>query len=115
QGEENTTYVLAAPDGGFKDDSIGDACDSEQGGSDTVADGAFLHDIGKPASSALVRANQVYQFFPPLIMAERQISLGVISSSIASAARVRARIYYRTVHIDSSEFVEIAEVFRLVS
>ena len=45
QGEDATTYIQAAPDAGFKDDSIGDACDSEQGGNDGVANGGFLHEM----------------------------------------------------------------------
>ncbi len=49
QGEMTTTYIQAAPDGGFKHDSIGNACDSEQGGNDNVADGAFRHDMNTDA------------------------------------------------------------------
>lgn len=79
------------------------------------SDSLFVHDVGTAASSHLWLAKQTNQFFPPLIMAERQIFLGVVSSSLASAAQVRARIYYRTTQITSEQFVEIAEVFRLVS
>ena len=50
QGEETNTYIAAAPDAGFKGDSIGNACDSEGGGSDTVANGAFLHDMNTDAA-----------------------------------------------------------------
>jgi hypothetical protein len=50
QGEQTNTYIAAAPDGGFNHDSIGDACDSEGGGSDTVADGGFLHDMNTDAA-----------------------------------------------------------------
>jgi hypothetical protein len=49
QGENTTTYVLAAPDAGFRSDSLGDACDSEGGGSDAVADGGYLHDMNTDA------------------------------------------------------------------
>ncbi len=38
QGEDATTYVQAAPDGGIKDDAIGDACDSEFGPGNGVDD-----------------------------------------------------------------------------
>jgi hypothetical protein len=47
QGEKSTTYVLTAPDAGFKDDSIGDACDSEFGlgnGVDDDLDGRIDED-----------------------------------------------------------------------
>lgn len=78
---------------------------------------AKLHrfDFGTAGSGALIRVPMAHQFFPPLIMAERQIFLGVISAGLASGAIVDARIYYRTVQITAEEFVEIAEVFRLVS
>lgn len=87
-----------------------------------VTDRRILHShnllpfvMGVAASGSLFQSPMRFQFFPPLIMAERQIHLGVIGTSLASAVRLRARVYYRTIHITSDEFVEIAEVFRLVS
>ena len=72
-------------------------------------------DYGTAASAALIQRPFIKQFFPPLIMAERSIYLGVQGSGLASPATVSARIYYRTIQITAEEFVEIAEVFRLVS
>lgn len=70
---------------------------------------------GAAANLSMHIAPMTKQYFPPLIMAERTIHLGVQGVSLASVARVRARVYYRTVQITAEEFVEIAEVFRLVS
>ena len=72
-------------------------------------------DYGVAAGGGVVIRPFVKQFFPPLIMAERSIYLGVQGSGLASPATVAARVYYRTVQITAEEFVEIAEVFRLVS
>ena len=76
---------------------------------------ATRQDYGVAASGGLIIQPFVKQFFPPLIMAERSIYLGVEGSGLATPATVSARIYYRTHQITSEEFVEIAEVFRLVS
>lgn len=74
-----------------------------------------VNTLGAQASGELVKMPMPYQFFPPLIMAERQIHFGIQSASLASAASGSCRVYYRTVQIMAEEFVEIAEVFRLVS
>lgn len=55
-----------------------------------------------------------YQFFPPLITADRSLFLGAFSVGLASAGRIRARIYHRIVRVTQGEFIELAEVFRLV-
>ena len=78
------------------------------------ADSVFWSEGGVAASHTIVHGNSKNQFFPPLIMAERQIFLAVLGVSLASVVRLRARVYYRTVQIDANQFVEIAEVFRLV-
>ncbi len=72
-------------------------------------------DYGTAAGAGVIIRPIVKQFFPPLIMAERSIYLGVQGSGLASPATCAARVYYRTVQITAEEFVEIAEVFRLVS
>ena len=72
-------------------------------------------DYGVAAGGGVVHQPFVKQFFPPLIMAERSIYLGVQGSGLASPATISARVYYRTIQITAEEFVEIAEVFRLVS
>ena len=45
QDEQQSLYTSAAPDGGPRTDGIGNPCDSEGGGNDAEADGAFLHDL----------------------------------------------------------------------
>lgn len=72
-------------------------------------------EYGVAASAGLIHQPFVKQFFPPLIMAERSIYLGVQGSGLATPATISARVYYRTLQISSEQFVEIAEVFRLVS
>ena len=72
-------------------------------------------DFGAAAAAQIFKVPVIHQFFPPLIFAERSIYLGVQSSGLASATRITARVLYRTVEINAEEFVEIAEVFRLVS
>jgi len=41
--ENALAYDVGAPDGGPLGDGVGDACDSENGGSDSVSDGKFLY------------------------------------------------------------------------
>ena len=72
-------------------------------------------DFGTAAAAQIIQFPIQKQFFPPLIMAERQIHFGLASGGLASAARARCRIFYRSVQITAEQFVEIAEVFRLVS
>lgn len=86
-----------------------------------VSDSRILHaaqytrfDFGTAASGAFFRLPFVYQFFPALITAERRIYLGFDSTGLAAAQSCRARMYYRTVEITEGEFIELAEVFRLV-
>ena len=77
--------------------------------------GYFLRtDFGTAAAAALQKMPFVFQFFPPLITAERSLFLAVNSVGLASAAQMRARIYHRIVRVSQSEFLELAEVFRLV-
>lgn len=85
------------------------------------ADRRILHsaginrlDSGTATSSKYFRLPWVYQFFPPLITADRSLFLGAISSGLASAGRIRMRIYHRVVEVTQAEFIELAEVFRLV-
>ena len=86
-----------------------------------MSDSRILHsaritrvDWGTAGSAQFEYAPLVFQFFPPLITAERSIYLGLESAGLASASNLRARMYYRTVEITDGEFLEIAEVFRLV-
>lgn len=69
---------------------------------------------GTPANMARHRLPFQHQFFPPLITADRSLFLGAFSVGLASAGRVRARIYHRIVRVTQAEFIELAEVFRLV-
>lgn len=71
-------------------------------------------DFGTAAGGQLVRLPFRHQFFPPLITAEATIYLGTLSSGLASANVLRCRIYYRVVELSQGEFLELAEVFRLV-
>ena len=87
-----------------------------------VADRRILHtgeinrtDFGAAASGGLIRQPFVAQFFPPLIVAERQLYLGYVSQGLGTAVTCYVRIYYRTVRLTESELLEITEVFRLVS
>jgi len=77
----------------------------------------FLHraDFGTAAGGQLVQIPITKQFFPPLVVAERSLYLGGTSVGLASAAVIHCRIYYRTVTLTDSQFLEISEVFRLVS
>ena len=44
-GENSVPYNTGAPDGGPRQDSIGDDCDSENGGTDTESDGLYFNAI----------------------------------------------------------------------
>lgn len=86
-----------------------------------ITDRRILHagdllrkDNGTAASAELVKLPLVHQFFPPLITAERSLYLGMDSVGLASAGILRCRIYHRVVQITQGEFLELAEVFRLV-
>ncbi len=72
------------------------------------------NDFGVAASGWVFQQPLVYQFFPPLITAERSLFLGVQGSLTGIANILRARIYHRIVRISQAEFLELAEVFRLV-
>jgi len=71
-------------------------------------------DLGTAASSWVHRMPLVHQFFPPLITADKSLYLGVVGTGLASAILMKARIYHRIVEISQGEFIELAEVFRLV-
>jgi len=86
-----------------------------------ITDRRILHsstylrtDHGTAGNSVMTKLPFVYQFFPPLITAERKIYLACNTVGLASAAVLRARIYYRQVEISQGDFIELAEVFRLV-
>lgn len=85
------------------------------------ADRRILHsmsyhtqNVGTAATELIHQLPFVYQFFPPLITADRSLFLGAFSVGLASAGRIRARIYHRIVKVSQAEFIELAEVFRLV-
>lgn len=71
-------------------------------------------DLGTAATAWVHKLPLVYQFFPPLVTAERRIYLGADSVGLASAGTIRARMYYRAVEITQADFIELAEIFRLV-
>lgn len=72
------------------------------------------HDLGTPASAWIFKTPLVHQFFPPLITADRSLFLGAFSVGLATAGVIRSRIYHRIVKVTQAEFIELAEVFRLV-
>ena len=74
----------------------------------------FRFDGGTAANLVFERLPWIYQFFPPLITAERKIYLGFDSVGLAAATRMTIRVYYRVVEIQQADFIELAEVFRLV-
>lgn len=77
--------------------------------------GSFVRqDFGTAAAATVHKLPWVFQFFPPLITADRSLFLAVHSAGLASALTLRARIYHRVVEIKQTEFIELAEVFRLV-
>jgi len=85
------------------------------------ADRRILHsgrverrDAGVATSHVIHRQPIVFQFFPPLITAERSLYLGVKGTATGVANVLNARIYHRIVRITQGEFLELAEVFRLV-
>ena len=70
---------------------------------------------GGTAGNMLFQASPlVYQFFPPLITADRSLFLGIQGQATAIANVLRVRIYHRIVQVTQAEFIELAEVFRLV-
>lgn len=86
-----------------------------------ITDRRILHsgflqrnDGGTAGNAMIFRMPLIYQFFPPLITAERAIFLAVLGGTTAIANVLRVRVYYRTVEISQGEFIELAEVFRLV-
>ena len=72
------------------------------------------HDQGTAASAWMTRMPIVAQFFPPIPTAERSLFLGMGSNGLATAGVLTCRIYYRIVQLTQGEFLELAEVFRLV-
>ena len=77
----------------------------------------FVHrvDLGTAGSGQLHLSPYTHQFFPPLILAERTLYLGMSSNGLGAVGSVTCRIYYRTTKLTESELLEITEVFRLVS
>ena len=87
-----------------------------------ISDRRILHsaemtrvDLGTAGSGIMVNMPLTHQFFPPLILAEKSLYLGVDSVGLAAVVALNARIYYRTTDLNDSELLEISEVFRLVS
>ena len=74
----------------------------------------YRHDMGTAASGGLVKLPMKYQFFPPLITAERRLYAGCVGTGLAALFNLNIRMYYRTVQLTEGEFIELTEVFRLV-
>ncbi len=75
----------------------------------------FPPTVGTPASaSAPIVQPKVYQFFPAMIVAAPRIYFGVQGVSLAAAARVQSRIFFRYVDLSTQEYLELAEAFILV-
>lgn len=51
----------------------------------------------------------VYQFFPSLILAHQRIFLAVQGQSLAAAAILRARIYFRFIDLTDREITELVQ------
>ena len=86
-----------------------------------ITDRRILHsgslsrrDLGTAATGIFFRSPLTHQFFPALITAERSLYLGADSTGLASAIVLQVRLYYRQVEITQADFIELAEVFRLV-
>ena len=86
-----------------------------------ISDRRILHagyimrqDFGTAGSAGMFQSPLVYQFFPPLITADRSLYLGVQGAATGIANTLRVRIYHRVAEITEGEFIELAEVFRLV-
>lgn len=72
-------------------------------------------DLGGAAGNPqVIERPRTFQFFPPIIHAEKRLYLGLDSTGLASAATGDVRIYYRLVQLTPAELVELTEVFRLV-
>lgn len=56
-----------------------------------------------------------FQFFPALIWAEPTLFAASDGSSLAAAADVNIRIYYRLVELDQQLIFEVAQQFRIIS
>ena len=52
---------------------------------------------------------KVFQFFPPIIRASARLFLCCASASLASAAVVESRMYFRYVDLSTQEYLELAE------
>lgn len=71
--------------------------------------------IGTAASGGKpFKQPSVYQFFPAMIVAAPRIYLGIQGTSLAAAAGVRSRLYFRYIDLSSQEYLELAEAFILV-
>jgi len=86
-----------------------------------VLDKRQLHQVsvglvafGTPASANLTYQPTPFQFFPPLIQASPRVYLGVLGTSLAAAAILRSRLYFRFINLTDKEYLEIAETFILV-
>jgi hypothetical protein len=91
------------------------------GALDSFSDRRIMHtmqfsrqDFGTAASAQFVKQPFVFQFFPPLVTAERVLYLGMDTTGLGVASECSVRIYYRIVKISQADFIELAEVFRLV-
>lgn len=56
----------------------------------------------------------VYQFFPPMIVASPRLFLGIQGLSLAAEAVGWSRLYFRYIDLSSQEYLELAEAFVLV-
>jgi len=72
------------------------------------------NDFGVAASAQMSTDPQVFQFFPPIILAAPRIYFAVNSIGLAAVGTVKSRVYFRYIDLSSQEYLEIAETFTLV-
>lgn len=71
--------------------------------------------IGTPASGSVTHKQpEIFQFFPPIIIATPRLFLGGVSASLASAIGFNSRIYFRYIDLSTREYLELAEAFVLI-
>jgi len=71
--------------------------------------------IGTPASAGLpISLPLVYQFNPSMIVATPRLYLAADSNSLAAAASVTSRFYFRYIDLTTREYLELAEAYVLV-
>lgn len=87
---------------------------------ESMEDQRILHAAEKlliltTSGAALLTQPHSFQFFPALLWAEPTLFIASDGESLAVAAEVICRIFYRTIELDQQLVFEVAQAFRIIS